>query len=139
MTRHMRYWFFGYRKFSIRYNIGLKYRQYLYRKILKRYRIVKTRFFNILIEKMRFFDILIKNKSISKSILYQNYFDIDINIDIVLHRIKNFDLYIEMQCCSIKKIRICLSRANVINIFSVTTYSQMNLRKLNQDFVNFGS
>ena len=63
------------------------------------YRIVSkicTRFFDILIEKMRFFDFLIENKSISMSISDRNYFDIDIDIDMVSYRIENFDIYIEI-------------------------------------------
>ena len=80
----MRYRLFGYRKFSIRYDIGLKYRRYLYR----------HRYFN------RNFDIYIEFRYDIGSISYRIYFDIDINVDIVSYRIvskisifiSNFDL-----------------------------------------------
>ena len=98
----MRYRLFGYRKFSIRYDIGLKYRRYLYRQLSKRYRIV-SEFLNF----NRNFDIYIEFRYDIGSISYRIYFDIDINVDIASYRfvskisifISNFDL---------KKYRICL-------------------------------
>ena len=41
--KQMPYWLFGYRKFLIRYDIGLKYLRYLNQKILKQYRIISYR------------------------------------------------------------------------------------------------
>ena len=41
---------------------------------------------------------------LSKSQYRIEIIDIDVYIDIVLYRIENFDIYIKIQCCSIKKI-----------------------------------
>ena len=103
-VKQMQYWLFGYQEFSIQYNIGLKYRQYLYRKILKRYRIISKKWdFSIFWSKKWDFSIF------WSKINWYRY-----GYRYLSYHIENLDIYIEMRSCSIKKYSICLMPVPVV-------------------------
>ena len=95
-SKQMRYRLFGYRKFSIRYDIGLTYWRFFN---TVSYRIVSEfQYFN------RNFDIYIEFRYDIGSISYRIYFDIDINVDIVSYRIVSYRKFRYLYRISIKKI-----------------------------------